>query len=706
MTSSFFPYSYFIVVDDLWATSVWDIIRRALPEGNCCSRIITTTELEDVALACSGYHSKGIFKMVPLNDDQSRQLLFSRVFVSEDNCLDQEFNEISYGAIQKSSGLPLAIVYIASVLASWPNLILEQRKCIQDCLCSALRTNFPPEGIKEVLNLMYNNLPSHLKTCLMYLNMYPEDYVIRKDDLVRQWIAEAFLSAVEGKDIEQIAGEYFDELVARGLIQPVDTRLNVEVLSCTVHHMVVDLIAYECMEENFITAVDYFDAVTGIADKVRRLSIKLGGAKSAQLQGSFRMSQVRSLLFSGFFKCIPCIEEFRNLRVLILNIWSDQRKSKLDLAILRKLFQLRYVKIECNIAVKLPAKIQGLQQLMVLEVDARLATVPSDVVNLQSLLHLHLPSEAELPCGIGLLTSLRSLGHFNLSTSSRHNVLDLGKLTNVQDLHLTCSPAPSKRLIRNMECLASVLGKISNLKSLVLDGGSSSSTTISCDGLGDVSPAPALLGTLKVSPHICIISTLPRWIEELSKLRILKIALQNLSSDDVNILKKLPILAALSLYVRTSNPAERIVFNKEGFSVLKYFKLVSSSPCVEFTEGAMNTVQRLKLGFNADTMEQYSPLDAGFKHLIGLEVFSAKIGCAGTNEASKKAVESSMRDAFSKHPSPPIINIQLVDWIFHGEIQTTSVTQRKKRHTTEKGSTEVPNKQTFSRYIFLIPIFF
>lgn len=689
--------SYFIVVDDLWATSVWDIIRRAFPEGSCCSRIITTTEVEDVALACSGYHSKGIFKMVPLNDDQSRQLFFCRVCVSEDDCLDQDFKEISHGTIQKSGGLPLAIIYIASMLASWPNLVLEQKKYTEDCLRSALRPNVPSERMKEVLNLIYHNLPCHLKTCLIYLNMYPEDFVIQKDDLVRQWVAESFLSAVEGKDDEQVAGEYFDELVARGLIQPVDTSHNSQVLSCTVHHMVFDLIAYECMEENFITALDYFDIDTGISDKVRRLSIKLGGAKSAQIQGSFRMSQVRSLLFSGFFKCIPCIEEFRFLRVLILYIWSDQRKANLDLAIIRKLIQLRYLKIECNMAVKLPAKIQGLQQLMALEVGSIVATVPSDVVRLRCLLHLHLPSAAELPRGIGLLTSLRSLGHFNLSTSSRHNVLDLSKLTNVQDLHLTCSPAPSKRLMRNMECLASVLGKISKLKSLVLDGGFSSCRSISCDGLSGVSPAPVLLEMLELSPHICIISSLPRWIQELSNLQILKIPLRNLSSDDVNILKKLPVLVALSLYVRTGNPAERIVFNKEGFSVLKHFKLVSTSLCVAFTEGAMNTVRRLKLGFNADTMEQYSPLYAGFKHLTSLEVFSAKIGCAGNDEASRNAIESSLQLAFTEHPSPPIINIQLVDSIFHGDVETTSVAQRRKHHPTEKGSTEVPNKQTLSR---------
>ncbi|KAM0876848.1 hypothetical protein ACQ4PT_035897 [Festuca glaucescens] len=49
--------SYFVIIDDLWATSVWEVVSRAFPEGNHGSRIITTTETEDVALASCAYQS-------------------------------------------------------------------------------------------------------------------------------------------------------------------------------------------------------------------------------------------------------------------------------------------------------------------------------------------------------------------------------------------------------------------------------------------------------------------------------------------------------------------------------------------------------------------------------------------------------------------------------------------------------------------------
>ncbi|KAL6592135.1 hypothetical protein ACP70R_049587 [Stipagrostis hirtigluma subsp. patula] len=517
------------------------------------------------------------------------------------------------------------------------------------------------EEVKEVINITYDDLPDHLKTCLLYLNMYPEDCVIQKDDLVKQWVAEGFIHAVEGQDKKELARSCFDDLVSRGMIQAVETSYNNEVLSCTVHHMVLDLIARKSKEENFVTVVEYFETVRG-PDKVRRLSLKFGGSKSVQIPENFRTSQVRSLLFSGFFKCVPSVVKYKLLRVLILHLWADQDKKSVDLHRISELFLLRYLKIVCNITIKLPAQMQGLKLLETLEVDAtRVEVVPSDIVRLQNLLHICLPGGTALPDGIGHMTSLRSLGYFDLTVNSEDNVLDLRKLTNVQHLLMTCSPEPSNSLVSNMAWLPPILGKISNLRSLVLGGGTSSSMSISFDGLSSVSPAPALLERLELSPRICTVSRLPGWIRELSKLHTLKIALREMSSHDVYILNGLPSLSDLALYVRTAS-AERIVFDREGFSALKYLKFICTAPCMAFAEGAMLTVQRLKLGFVAKTVKQYRPDDAGFEHLTDLQVFSAKI--EGSGESSREAIQSAFEVAFTQHPSSPVINIQWVDSIF------------------------------------------
>nr|CAB3462269.1 unnamed protein product [Digitaria exilis] len=89
-----------------------------------------------------------------------------------------------------------------------------------------------------------------------------EDYTILKDDLLKLWVAEGFITAVSGQDNHmEEAGKYFDELVKRRMIQPVDVNANNEVLSCTLHSMVLDLIANKSVENNFIVVLDKYQGV-------------------------------------------------------------------------------------------------------------------------------------------------------------------------------------------------------------------------------------------------------------------------------------------------------------------------------------------------------------------------------------------------------------------------------------------------------------
>ncbi|XP_062183928.1 uncharacterized protein LOC133887926 isoform X2 [Phragmites australis] len=682
---------YFIIIDDIWASSTWGIVHQALPDDNCFSRILTTTEVDVVAHTCCGHNSKHIFKMEPLSKEKSNDLFFSR-FVGKQYEFPSFKTKISSEIISKSGGFPLVTIATASLLATQPDTI-EQWNYIWSSLSSNLKTNATIEGMKQVLSLCYSNLPDHLKTCMLYLSLYQENHIICKNDLVKQWITEGFICAKEGKDTEEVASTCFDELVTRGMIQPVDINHNGEVLSCTVHYMIHQLIQYKSIEENFVTAIDHSETNIRVADKVRRLSLHFGDAEDVKPPEKLRLSQIRSLFFFGPFKSLPSIVEFRLLRVLILHLWGDQDYIRFDLTTVSKLFRLRYFAIACNVTLNLQSQLQGLQYLETLKIDSRLSEVPQDIVHLPSLLHLSLPGDTILPNGIGHMASLHTLGCFDLSSNSAGNVLSLRELTNLRDLRLTCSRVLCENLEENLGFLASVLSKLSNLKSLTLlpaacssnastSEASDSRNNISFDGLSRVSSPPATLEKLELSPRIVIFSRLPRWIGELGKLSILKIAAREVWQSDIDILKNLNSLAALSLYVRTT-PAERIIFDKEGFLVLKHFKFICSALSLAFEKRALPNVRRLKLGFNANRLEQYSLADAGFENLTGLAVFSAKIGCAGAAESCREAVNSVLDDAFSKCVRRPVINVQWVDWIFYGDTEMT-VPQKEQPQTLGK----------------------
>ncbi|PNT62936.1 putative disease resistance RPP13-like protein 3 isoform X1 [Brachypodium distachyon] len=653
---------FFVIIDELWSTSAWDVISRAFPHGDFFSRIITTTQFEDVALACCGFQSEYVFKMRLLNDDQSRKLFFSVIFRSEGVC-PPDSQEVPYRIIRKCGGFPLAILHIASLLAREPKL--EKWVHIQNSLPST------SEGLKEVVRFIYNNFPSRLKTCLLYFSTYPEGSVIKKDELVKQWVAEGFLGAVDGQDTEKIAGDYFDELVIRGMIQAVDTNHNGRVLTCTVHQIVLNLIRHKSMEENLVITVNYFQSAPALPDKVRRLSIQFGGAKSAKIPENIRMPQVRSLIFCGFFKCVPAILDYRLLRVLILHIWADQDETSFDLTGICELFRLRYLKIECDIiTVDLPDEIRGLQYLETLQVDAKLSAVPSDIVHLNKLLHLRLPSECILPHGVGHMASLRTLGYFDLGSNSEDNVIDLCKLTNLQDLHLTCSTEQSTENVENnMQLLGSILEKLGNLQSLTLIlAAGSSSMSISCDGLISAFPSPARLQRLELLPRICIFSSLPRRIGELRTLCILKIAVRVLSMNDIDILQGLPALTALSL---SSRRVDWIIFDNRGFRVLKYFKFMYTAPCLSFLRGAMPNVQKLRVGFNANRIKQHSWTTFGFKHLASLRELSIKLGGIGAHESDKRTTYLSDMMATINTENSVSVNIKFVDQLYYEQYYGT-----------------------------------
>ncbi|KAF7068747.1 hypothetical protein CFC21_074483 [Triticum aestivum] len=643
--------SYFIVVDDLWASSEWDIISRAFPYGDRCSRILTTTQVEDVALACSRYESEYIFEMRPLNYGESQKLFFNNVFGSEcEGACPKEFEVVADRIIRKCGGLPLSIVSIASLLlpSKWNPAMWEK---VESSLPSTLRTDPTSQGMKDVIILIYNKLPLHLKACLLYLGMYPEGRTIMKDDLVKQWVAESLVSDTDYG--------CFDELVRRGMIQPVDTNYDGEVLSCTVNHMVMDLIRYKSIEENFIIVVKYFESTLLLPDKVRRLSLQFGGSKSAKIPESIRVSQVRSLLFCGSSRCVPSIPDYGILRVLILHIWADQDQMSFDLTRINELFRLRYLMVECNITINLPDKIKGLQYLETLQLDGRLSAVPSDIGHLENLRHLCLPSEA--------------------------NVRDLDRLTNLQDLHLTLSTAhPIENLEVTMKCMGSILHKLNNLKSIILASAGSfpintSSLSISCDGLSNVSPVLAHLERLELLPQVCIFPSLPKWFKTLDKLCTLKIAIRELSNSDMDIVKGLPALSALWLYIQTA-PTETIVFGKSGFSALKYFKLRCSEPLLKFEADAMPNLRKLKLVFSVQEVQQHRVVPICIEHLAGLKEISAKIGGAGA-----AGTESALRISVSNDPKNPKINCQLVNWNFYAEDRIIAIPDQAAIIIEERG---------------------
>ncbi|XP_066333640.1 disease resistance protein RGA5-like [Miscanthus floridulus] len=165
---------YFILIDDIWNVWAWELVRSALPRNDNGSRIITTTRIEAVAKSCCTGIAAQMYQAKPLSHEDSQRLFFKRLFLSSDDC-HPDLRKVSDDILKKCCGLPLAIISIAGLLANrskavevWVNVLRS--------IAAAVDKDSPIDKMKRILLLSYVDLPHHLKSCLLYLSVFPEDY--------------------------------------------------------------------------------------------------------------------------------------------------------------------------------------------------------------------------------------------------------------------------------------------------------------------------------------------------------------------------------------------------------------------------------------------------------------------------------------------------------------------------------------------------
>ncbi|XP_066326637.1 disease resistance protein RGA5-like [Miscanthus floridulus] len=661
---------FFIVIDDIWDATAWSTIRCALPENKNGSRVIATTRIEAVAAACCSNDYEYVYKMKALDTVDSRRLFFKRIFGSEDTC-PPYLEEVSTGILKRCGGMPLAIITLSSHLATRRNkLDRELWEHTLNSLGCNLELNPTLEGMRQILSLSYTNLPHCLKACVLYLGMYPEDHEISKTDLVRQWVAQGFISKAGGQDAEDIAVDYFNEIVNRSIIQPAHTDSNNDVLSCRVHDMMLDLIIHKCREENFVTASDDIQDISGTRSTVRRLSLYLNGVTDSKSLGTIQLSHVRALTRFGTSTYIPPLGEFKHLRVLNLELRVGVAQMTVDLTGLCYLFQLRYLKIMIFGFgyIELPSKISGLQQLETLEIDVGKVQIPSDVVHLRRLRHLIVSGGFSLPGGIGNMKSIHTLRFRQLcmSLSSADTIKEIGELTNLRDLQLRFnyerrSTGYEAAARQSLDALHSSLGKLLDLRYLdikhdgCLDDGFSS-----LSGSGSGSDTPLLLLRRFVTLwgwH----SRLPRWIGQLQNLHDLQLAVKEVHGDDIRILAQLASLTNLHVKIQAT-PRENMVICRAGFPVLKHFEIgCSRMSYLIFEAGAMPRLQMLEVYFNASGWDKHGGAPTGIEHLSGLKEITVRISGRGARESNRRAALSALRNAADAHPGCPTTDIRCFD---------------------------------------------
>jgi hypothetical protein len=138
---------------------------------------------------------------------------------------------------------------------------------------SALANKPDAKKMTNIISLSYFDIPHHLRTCLLSLSVFPEDYEIAKQCLIHRWIAEGFIHKEEGRTTYEIGEGYFNDLINRSMIQPVGVKYG-QAKACRVHDIILDYIRCKATEENFVTLSDAEEHVYTSSDyKIRRLCV-------------------------------------------------------------------------------------------------------------------------------------------------------------------------------------------------------------------------------------------------------------------------------------------------------------------------------------------------------------------------------------------------------------------------------------------------
>nr|UBY07560.1 NBS-LRR disease resistance protein [Dasypyrum villosum] len=663
---------YLIIIDDIWDEKLWEGINFAFSNrNNLGSRLITTTRNFDVSKSCCLSADDSIYKMKPLSTDDSRRLFHTRIFPDASGC-PSEFQQVSEDILKKCGGVPLAIITIASALVSGQQV---KRKHEWDIMLQSLGSGLTEDNslveMRRILSFSYYNLPSHLKTCLLYLCIYPEDSTIDRDELIWKWVAEGFVHHGDQETTLFLLGlNYFNQLINRSMIQPIYDDIG-QVCACRVHDMVLDLICNLSHEAKFVNVLDGSRNGMPLQGNVRRLSLQDRNKdhQGTTLRNFTVLSRLRSITtFASSINIMPALSRFEVLRVLDLSHCNLGKSSSLqhNLKGVGHLIHLRYLGLGNTRISELPPEIGNLQFLEVLGVEnnSKLDELPSTVCKLRRLICLNVYVNKVVPTP-GVLQNLTSIEVLRgILVSLNIIAQELGNLERLRQLEIFFKDG----CLDLYEGLVKSLCNLYLIESLCIDCNSRETSYELMDLLGErwvplvhlrefaswmPSQLSALRGWIKRDPsHL---SNLPK---------LILCSVKEVQQEDVEIIGGL--LSLRRLYIRSTHQTQRLlVIHADGFRCMVVFHLYCGSAAqIKFERGALPRAEEVafSLGVRVAKEDGNCGFDLGLQgNLLSLRrhVY-VYMYCGGARVGEAKAAAAAVRHALDANPNHPSIYIRMV----------------------------------------------
>lgn len=403
---------YILVLDDVWAARVWLEIRNVFPTSNCTGRFVITSRKHEVSLLAT---RESAIHLEPLQAHHSSVLFCKGAFWNnDDKQCPLELQKLARKFVAKCQGLPIAIACIGRLLLCKPPTFAEWEN-LYTGLDSQLAKDVIPDA-HIILKVSLDDLPYDPKNCFLYCALFPEDYLLRRKTIMRQWIAEGFIR-------EKEENKTLVELVDRSLLQVVERNYTGRIRNCRMHDVIRLLALNKAKEECFGKV--YTGSVTRAfsVEGARRMSVQGKNLEHLSRSGA---TQLRALHVFGRYIDIDLLKPILTSSNLLSTLDLQGTCLKMLPDEVFDLFNLRYLGLRDTDVESVPEAVGRLQNLEVLDaLRSKLKYLPNSVVKLQKLRYLYVSASVtfetvsvaavEVRNGIHHLAGLRALQYVKAS---------------------------------------------------------------------------------------------------------------------------------------------------------------------------------------------------------------------------------------------------------------------------------------------------
>jgi adenylate kinase family enzyme len=210
-----------IVLDDLSSTdkNQLDELKEMLKGTNECIRVLVTTSSE---MTAELVHTIPPYKLCPLSEDDSWKIFSQKAFGNCDGD-NTELKKIGKEIVKRCEGIPLLTHSLGLVVQ---NQVRNVWLAARDEEIWKLERRVPTKvELFSPLYRIYNDFPSTIKLCFLYLSIFPKGSAIDKEKLIQQWIALEIIGSKHDSLPPCVNGEMcIQDLLSTYFLQVRDTH--------------------------------------------------------------------------------------------------------------------------------------------------------------------------------------------------------------------------------------------------------------------------------------------------------------------------------------------------------------------------------------------------------------------------------------------------------------------------------------------------